>query len=310
MDWLVGERTHVAAVPLILGLVLIPEASAAATTPPRRFKRKALGEDSAEKSAAVKQEQPVEDSKKKKKSYDVVANQNGLLLKIGNQLSTGVSKQLVDVIQECSGNVQTIDSTFSGDELSFFKDYRATVEARQEIATALQAHGENSTKELRDLIEKQRSEYRLSIDDLGDLTTLEDAVLSLKQAAREAQTEDDIKQVAKRLKDTVATFKRVVAAVNRAASDLKRAGDQKVKKAEADIVKKRKQDEAKQKKDIKEIQKKMKQGNNGDGPLPGLWVPGPMTEKLCQPLLVYESLEALKKEFKASGSNVFGPGLG
>ena len=237
---------------------------------------------------------------KKKKSYDVVANQNQLIEKVNNQLMRGIQEQMGKAVADCEESRKHAKETFPT-EIAFFKDYESTVIARQEIASAVLSEKDNGDAELVALIESQRTQKVLSIDDVASLTTLKTAAGSLTETTKKALSEDDIKLAIKSLKDSLAAFKRVVAAVSRAANDLKRAVDQKQKKAEADVSKKRKQDEAKQKKDLREMTKKMKQGNQGET-LPALWVSGPMTEKLCKALLVYDSLESLKADFKVGAS--------
>ena len=131
---------------------------------------------------------------KKKKAYDVAANRNGLLLKIGNQLKKAVEDQLATAVKECDENLQKIKETFEGNDLKFFDDYAATVHARLEIAKALQSQEASGTVDLRNMIAKQKGEKRLSVDDIDELKTLRDAVQFVEDQARAAETEDGVKQ--------------------------------------------------------------------------------------------------------------------
>ena len=251
--------------------------------------------------SAEKQVKPDPAPGKRKKGYDVEAAKNKVLEKVNSDLQQAIATSLGNALKECDAQKKKLQETYGNTEEAFFQDYVKLVTAREDLGKCLLNPA--SEEAVQKLIQTQRDQKTFCVSDVNDLISLPAEVDNMKQIVRSAATEDDIKQSIKSVKDSVGKMKRVVAAVSRATNDLKKAIEQKVKKAEADSAKKRKQQEAEKKKSEKEMQKKMKRAGAGEEKsMSGLLVKGLLSDLVSKKIPVFEVLADAKQEMKLNGS--------
>ena len=253
--------------------------------------------------AADVHEDPKDNKKgKKRKNYDAIAAQNKIVEKINGELHRSLTESLDKAVADGVAVIEKVLTQFPDkQDEDFFLPYVTTIEDRKDLTSLVISSTENAPHELQMKIE-QRQDAPI-VDEMDKLTTIRFAVQRLTAQVRASADEDAIKLAQKEVKDTVAMFKRLLAALNRANSDLKKAMEQKQKKSQGQVEKQRKQAEAQRKKEAKELQKQIKSSAKGQqSDLPCLLMDLKIMQDLVMELPVFADLASVQAEFKAGGS--------
>ena len=258
----------------------------------RKTKKPRLAETalSPEKAPAPDTEKP----KPRRRAFDAVAAQNKLMDRVGQEKKQAQSA-LEKSIQDAK-DAQAKGKDLSEDEWRVFKAYFDTIETRQELVDHVL---NNKSGAVRAKVEELTSKNTNVIDDQGSLLHIDDFFFELEDQVRACQDEDDIKQAAKAIKGKGALMKRLASALTRSTGDVKRAMEQKQKKAVSDLEKRRKADEAKKKKDQQDMMKKLKKAQgSGSDDMSCMWLDD-FVGKLYNRILVYEDQSKLTDAFKS-----------
>ena len=211
-------------------------------------------------------------------------------------------ENLLKAVAAADAALQTFNAQpVEQEEKDFFADYVRTVQNRRGLVNFVVCAEDDAPDKLKACIEKYQQEKIAVVDDMAKLRTLKGEFVRLSASARDAAGEDEIKLVLKDLKDTIASFKRLLAALTRATSDFTKAMEQKKKKAIGQAEKQRKQDEQQKKKAEKDLQKQIKNAKGQPNDLPCLFMDAGIVTDLMQEIPIFDTLEAVKEQFKSGG---------